>query len=151
MQEAFKALEMQTNNQNAPEIKAETEIFQEAESKVKHPGKERKKGPKSDTITKSTKSRADDGGEPATKPKPKSAKATRGQQRVEENQSNPQDSKRAVRGQRDAAARAASQPGSQSEAKTRDVFLLSRQKATDAGEEAADAGPRRSKRIASRK
>ncbi|KAI3366118.1 hypothetical protein L3Q82_009944, partial [Scortum barcoo] len=180
-EEAYKALEMQLNTQEAAEIKVEADTPEEpraAKSQVRR-GKERKKAVKSpeklqDTTnqSKSKKSKRTDQtgvkddqkttGE-TLKAKQKSGaatgsvKAARGpQKKAEEGSDSPV---RAARGRRKpagSAQAATSQPKNQSktdEARPTKQAAPSRgrQKAAVAAEEAQNAGLRRSKRIASRR
>ncbi|XP_073318276.1 uncharacterized protein [Pagrus major] len=157
---------------------AETSEEQAAKGRVQRRGKERKKAVRfpeklHDTTnqTKSTRSKPTDGetgvkeddasetvktkqkSGAAAEKQTKSVKAARGpQKKVEETQSNPQESEQTVRGRRKpprALQTTASQPKNQSKVKMEEAASSrSRQKA--AVEEAQSAGLRRSKRIASR-
>lgn len=169
-QDVHKSLEMQISTPEAPEIKVEAETTEEQAAKGRR-GKERKKATNK---TKSTRGKLTDGktsekedhankgtGETVkTKPKSraaatekqtKSAKAPRGpQKKVEETESNPQESEQTVRGRRKPArAPQTSQPKNQSKVKAEEA--ASSRGGQKAGvDEAQGAGLRRSKRIASR-
>ncbi|XP_037617332.1 uncharacterized protein si:dkeyp-34c12.1 isoform X2 [Sebastes umbrosus] len=158
-QETYKALEMQISTQEAPEIPAEevdtSEELQAAKTQAKGRGKGRTK-----TVKFSLKTKQKSG---AAVEKPmKSVKEARGpQKKVEEQESNSQESVQAVRGRRKPPGPA--QPENQSHVKAGKAPSTSQQAAPsqgkkgaattagDAGEEAQSTVLRRSKRIASRR
>ncbi|XP_074483542.1 uncharacterized protein LOC141763117 isoform X3 [Sebastes fasciatus] len=158
-QETYKALEMQISTQEAPEIPAEevdtSEELQAAKTQAKGRGKGRTKAVKSTLKTKQK------SGAAVEKPM-KSVKEARGpQKKVEEQESNSQESVQAVRGRRKPPGPA--QPENQSHVKAGKALSTSQQAAPsqgkrgaattagDAGEEAQSTVLRRSKRIASRR